>query len=110
MVRRPPRSTRTDTLFPHTTLFRSATGSRRCTRRCSAPHRGRAWAPSSRSTESPTPASSSPRRWGGKLPLFEAGVVPLHLPARAAEGVPFLHIRLMFGQRIGEDVDRKSVV
>src|SRR3546814_16480847 len=23
MVRRPPRSTRTDTLFPHTTLFRS---------------------------------------------------------------------------------------
>src|SRR3546814_19605335 len=25
MIRRPPRSTRTDTLFPHTTLFRSAT-------------------------------------------------------------------------------------
>src|SRR3546814_19570356 len=24
MIRRPPRSTRTDTLFPHTTLFRSA--------------------------------------------------------------------------------------
>src|SRR3546814_16478488 len=24
MLRRPPRSTRTDTLFPHTTLFRSA--------------------------------------------------------------------------------------
>src|SRR3546814_8984910 len=30
MIRRPPRSTRTDTLFPYTTLFRSA-----------APHRGR---------------------------------------------------------------------
>src|SRR3546814_8715131 len=29
MIRRPPRSTRTDTLFPYTTLFRSA------------PHRGR---------------------------------------------------------------------
>src|SRR3546814_192457 len=28
MIRRPPRSTRTDTLFPYTTLFRS----RRCTR------------------------------------------------------------------------------
>src|SRR3546814_5454937 len=27
MIRRPPRSTRTDTLFPYTTLFRSA---RRC--------------------------------------------------------------------------------
>src|SRR3546814_3909938 len=26
MVRRPPRSTRTDTLFPYTTLFRSAGG------------------------------------------------------------------------------------
>src|SRR3546814_5606262 len=26
MIRRPPRSTRTDTLFPYTTLFRSCTG------------------------------------------------------------------------------------
>src|SRR3546814_2927751 len=26
MIRRPPRSTRTDTLFPYTTLFRSLTG------------------------------------------------------------------------------------
>src|SRR3546814_7704479 len=29
MIRRPPRSTRTDTLFPYTTLFRSATYSDR---------------------------------------------------------------------------------
>src|SRR3546814_6506096 len=29
MIRRPPRSTRTDTLFPYTTLFRSIEGSRR---------------------------------------------------------------------------------
>src|SRR3546814_13685673 len=28
MIRRPPRSTRTDTLFPYTTLFRSRAGSR----------------------------------------------------------------------------------
>src|SRR3546814_5287586 len=28
MIRRPPRSTRTDTLFPYTTLFRSEVGSR----------------------------------------------------------------------------------
>src|SRR3546814_10077944 len=28
MIRRPPRSTRTDTLFPYTTLFRSVTGER----------------------------------------------------------------------------------
>src|SRR3546814_1629080 len=29
MIRRPPRSTRTDTLFPYTTLFRSRSTSRR---------------------------------------------------------------------------------
>src|SRR3546814_17101301 len=28
MIRRPPRSTRTDTLFPYTTLFRSGEGQR----------------------------------------------------------------------------------
>src|SRR3546814_5040010 len=28
MIRRPPRSTRTDTLFPYTTLFRSEEGAR----------------------------------------------------------------------------------
>src|SRR3546814_8028612 len=30
MIRRPPRSTRTDTLFPYTTLFRSADGQALC--------------------------------------------------------------------------------
>src|SRR3546814_3993222 len=30
MIRRPPRSTRTDTLFPYTTLFRSPGGEARC--------------------------------------------------------------------------------
>src|SRR3546814_10074410 len=33
MLRRPPRSTRTDTLFPYTTLFRSLVRTRRCPRR-----------------------------------------------------------------------------
>src|SRR3546814_14949023 len=32
MIRRPPRSTHTDTLFPYTTLFRSATSRRPCCR------------------------------------------------------------------------------
>src|SRR3546814_1290344 len=36
MIRRPPRSTRTDTLFPYTTLFRS-TPPRTACRRCSVP-------------------------------------------------------------------------
>src|SRR3546814_6100855 len=35
MIRRPPRSTRTDTLFPYTTLFRS----RHCNHRCRSPNR-----------------------------------------------------------------------
>src|SRR3546814_12267096 len=30
MIRRPPRSTRTDTLFPYTTLFRSTNALRTC--------------------------------------------------------------------------------
>src|SRR3546814_9463294 len=33
MIRRPPRTTRTDTLFPYTTLFRSAADARRHRRR-----------------------------------------------------------------------------
>src|SRR3546814_4709159 len=33
MIRRPPRSTRTDTLFPYTTLFRSARNSAMIARR-----------------------------------------------------------------------------
>src|SRR3546814_7120661 len=36
MIRRPPRSTRTDTLFPYTTLFRSPDLARREPRRCNA--------------------------------------------------------------------------
>src|SRR3546814_4588792 len=34
MIRRPPRSTRTDTLFPYTTLFRSQRLASRTKRRC----------------------------------------------------------------------------
>src|SRR3546814_6889527 len=37
MIRRPPRSTRTDTLFPYTTLFRSVHHQRRL-RRAGEPH------------------------------------------------------------------------
>src|SRR3546814_14001836 len=42
MIRRPPRSTRTDTLFPYTTLFRSRQGEvHRPVRQVRAPLRGR---------------------------------------------------------------------
>src|SRR3546814_17360107 len=36
MIRRPPRSTRTDTLFPYTTLFRSAGQGKRARRQAHA--------------------------------------------------------------------------
>src|SRR3546814_7472538 len=42
MIRRPPRSTRTDTLFPYTTLFRSPYGSRR-TGKSVRPSRRASW-------------------------------------------------------------------
>src|SRR3546814_1641698 len=37
MIRRPPRSTRTDTLFPYTTLFRSRAFRRRGAAQCQCP-------------------------------------------------------------------------
>src|SRR3546814_1555921 len=47
MIRRPPRSTRTDTLFPYTTLFRSAQARSRECRACHSlpPPRGSARPP-----------------------------------------------------------------
>src|SRR3546814_15233811 len=40
MIRRPPRSTRTDTLFPYTTLFRSNTRSQALAKRLGATNSG----------------------------------------------------------------------
>src|SRR3546814_7094329 len=59
MIRRPPRSTRTDTLFPYTTLFRSRSTARKaagCTIRsiiptCWTRQSIRCWCPEVRSEE-----------------------------------------------------------
>src|SRR3546814_18213709 len=59
MIRRPPRSTRTDTLFPYTTLFRSGTFSRHVAARHS-----RGWGKRLRELEQPRSsecASTRPR-------------------------------------------------
>src|SRR3546814_10177033 len=53
MIRRPPRSTRTDTLFPYTTLFRSA-------RRCARASQG---APPPSSSSSRPPSSACATSW-----------------------------------------------
>src|SRR3546814_13435708 len=61
MIRRPPRSTRTDTLFPYTTLFRSPPKRGfRCRRSAAArrPRRG------------PAPAPQAPRLFPPGSPLF----------------------------------------
>src|SRR3546814_19579434 len=71
MIRRPPRSTRTDTLFPYTTLFRSAARSRH--HLCPNPRRDRKnrreplrhWPPS---TDLPRgPATRGTPRHSGRL-------------------------------------------
>src|SRR3546814_3214041 len=54
MIRRPPRSTRTDTLFPYTTLFRSCAISGRPAHRASALSRPK--------RRAPPPASRAPSR------------------------------------------------
>src|SRR3546814_7612023 len=60
MIRRPPRSTRTDTLFPYTTLFRSV-GSRHRRRRRSMPDR----VPETRHTD--RRSDPAVRRWNRHL-------------------------------------------
>src|SRR3546814_6744751 len=58
MIRRPPRSTRTDTLFPYTTLFRSVRKRLPRSGCCSAENRTPAGAKRCRYTPRPTPAGT----------------------------------------------------
>src|SRR3546814_819717 len=57
MIRRPPRSTRTDTLFPYTTLFRSAIAAGLDLRK------GRNWRPLEDTTYDPIIAARRPKPW-----------------------------------------------
>src|SRR3546814_2974450 len=59
MIRRPPRSTRTDTLFPYTTLFRSRTSCRTWGRRWSRKSLPR---PATSPVTAPPPPPCWPRR------------------------------------------------
>src|SRR3546814_11834081 len=76
MIRRPPRSTRTDTLFPYTTLFRSSA------------YRA------ARHSAAPPPASQASSRAGldglDHLETFKAGVPQIErfVVARIAMGLP----------------------
>src|SRR3546814_6531076 len=97
MIRRPPRSTRTDTLFPYTTLFRSRNPQDRELRAgCRAvrrPHHAEAEARTS-------PADGMPQREGETpVPLF-FGPVPPRLDAPTA--------RRRDRHRLGQAPDREG--
>src|SRR3546814_10492269 len=61
MIRRPPRSTRTDTLFPYTTLFRSRSGSSECLRRARRSRRSFAQASRDQGRRHPRPRAGGLR-------------------------------------------------
>src|SRR3546814_15737490 len=84
MIRRPPRSTRTDTLFPYTTLFRSAgPGAGGGAGRLRHPGRGRCHQLARAKVAAPGPARAAITRlpWVGATPPMHArfgvgGVAP----------------------------------
>src|SRR3546814_5918289 len=62
MIRRPPRSTRTDTLFPYTTLFRSPSAPSQVLTDCAiSPSPGDGWACSSETSFTSLRASTPSR-------------------------------------------------
>src|SRR3546814_9034640 len=72
MIRRPPRATRTDTLFPYTTLFRSRDWTPPC-RECGAAYRPRQWEFSSASARRPRGSLTGQDQDGGGRRELPAG-------------------------------------
>src|SRR3546814_12994682 len=94
MIRRPPRSTRTDTLFPYTTLFRSARGRPGC--RATPPiGAGMAWNIPGKNDDG---GSGKDRRNPWKPRRGNGGGL----------GGPFDNFRGMFDGGGGSPLDRKS--
>src|SRR3546814_19156167 len=86
MIRRPPRSTRTDTLFPYTTLFRSADGAVAAGLRAVAPALGGGMERRQGLHGHPDPAGGAdPRR--RRAGTGDADGVHGRHPARAAAAV-----------------------
>src|SRR3546814_18130306 len=80
MIRRPPRATRTDTLFPYTTLFRSAWAIPTPTRR--SPPRRRTW-----------PARPNSTPWS---PISRASASTHHAGTDMVSGIFTLILLLLF--------------
>src|SRR3546814_8347932 len=80
MIRRPPRSTRTDTLFPYTTRFRSSN--------CCSTRRSAAWLPPLRHA----PVIFMARMDCPCRPVLRSGRPDFHLTSK--KGVPWLQCKL----------------
>src|SRR3546814_11420510 len=99
MIRRPPRSTRTDTLFPYTTLFRSlsnlqviwrqvpkVSGSAHYSHRIAFDRFGKLWI-SSGERQQMTPAQDMQSNLGKIVRLNAEGSVPADHPSASQVGV-----------------------
>src|SRR3546814_11169442 len=109
MIRRPPRSTRTDTLFPYTTLFRS--GVDVLAEQRDLPRPARDQRPRYGDQIGKGPAGLRPARIGDDAIGAEFVAAFLHgqKGGRAlAAGAPGQRAEFTFGRHV--EVDRKSVV
>src|SRR3546814_2559974 len=115
MIRRPPRSTRTDTLFPYTTLFRSAAVASRDPRAGAGIARSR---PVGRSGQAAAGAAfrraaatrGAGARAGGRSDLAAARRAVRRARREGAQGIAPLAARLPRSRRADLDLreDRKS--
>src|SRR3546814_263786 len=96
MIRRPPRSTRTDTLFPYTTLFRSKPARRAASRQ--GDRRTQAFRPAAR-PPGPTKGRATGQADGASkfLPMRPAN---MSRPRRKCRALTLFLRRLLFGWRL----------
>src|SRR3546814_4624930 len=82
MIRRPPRSTRTDTLVPYTTLFRSAVQLQRAAGRVSRVRRAGRTARIRPRSRRPQPCAQPEKGRGGAVGEIEPALALLYAGAR----------------------------
>src|SRR3546814_19269486 len=126
MIRRPPISTRTDTLFPYTTLFRSpyVTGRPLSLVRCPGgiteqcffqKHAWKGLSKSIRQTPDPTSSSKEPvlsiDNLEGVYGMVKAGVLEIHTWGSALEGMDkagMIHMDRKEERQVGREWGRRG--
>src|SRR3546814_15607181 len=91
MIRRPPRSTRTDTLFPYTTLFRSAI------RAAEPRHERRLWPPPWKNKTggalgSPKASAASSSPSPGSRTVLKSGLLIVYASNQEGEQIGRAHV------------------